>query len=141
MPSSGADHSHVGHADGACSARVRCSVGGRRLLFLWTGDLELLRSPACNRFVELAGPGRRPVTLHVDDEWLGLGAALPIPLYIGKAADSLAKRAGQHLRLTDLRTTPVFEGYRKQPRPTTSCQVRAGVEHLFPTLTDHETSC
>jgi hypothetical protein len=104
--------------------------------FWWTGDLTLLQSPGCNRFIELVGPGQRPVTLHIDDEWLGLAAALPIPLYIGKAADSLAKRVGQHLRLTDVRTTPVFEGYRKQPRPTTSCQVRAGVEHLFPALTD-----
>lgn len=104
--------------------------------FWWTGDLELLRSPACNRFVELVGPGRRPVTLHIDDEWLGIGAALPIPLYVGKTADSLAKRVTQHLRLSDVRTTPVFEGYRKQPRPTTSCQVRAGIEHLFPAMGD-----
>lgn len=104
--------------------------------FWWTGDLSLLRSPACNRFIDLAGPAQRRVTLHMDDEWLGIGAGLPIPLYVGKAADSLAKRVKQHLRLTDVRTTPVFEGSRKQPRPTTSCQVRAGVEHLFPAMED-----
>ena len=38
------------------------------------------------------------------------------------------------LRLQEDRTTPLFEGYRKQRRPTTSCQARAGVEHLFPKL-------
>jgi hypothetical protein len=104
--------------------------------FWWTGDVAILRSPECNRHVELAGPGQRPVTLHIDDEWLGIAAGLPIPLYVGKTADSLTKRVGQHLRLQDVRTTPVFEGHRKQKRPTTSCQVRAGVEHLFPAMQD-----
>lgn len=100
--------------------------------FWWTGELDLLRGGECNRDIELVGPGRRPVTLRIDDEWLGLDANLPIPLYVGKTADSLASRVGQHLRLKDDRTTPLFEGTKKQPRPTTSCQLRAGIEHLFP---------
>lgn len=94
----------------------------------------LLRDEACNRHIELTGPDGRPVTIHVDDEWLGLSADLPLPLYVGKTADSLAKRVGQHLRLSEARTTPRFEGVKKQPRPTTSCQLRAGVEHLFPQM-------
>jgi hypothetical protein len=102
--------------------------------FWWTGDLDRLRDPGCNRHVELAGPGGRPVTIHIDDEWLGIAAGLPLPLYVGKTADSIAKRIGQHLRLTDSRTTPLFEGFKKQPRPTTSCQLRGGVEHLFPRM-------
>jgi hypothetical protein len=96
----------------------------------------MLRDRACNRTIELAGPGGRAVTIHLDDEWLGLAAQLPLPLYVGKTADSISKRVGQHLRLADIRTTPLFEGYRKQPRPTTSCQLRAGVEHLFPQMAD-----
>lgn len=32
----------------------------------------------------------------------------------------------------DMRTLPLGEGPAKQRRPTTSCQLRAGVEHLFP---------
>ncbi len=32
------------------------------------------------------------------------------------------------------RVTPLFEERRKQRRPTTSCQARAGVEHLFPRM-------
>jgi hypothetical protein len=102
--------------------------------FWWTGDLRRLMSSECNRHIELHGPGGRPITLHIDDEWLGIRAALPIPLYVGKNADSIAKRVGQHLRLKDDRITPLFEGFRKQRRPTTSCQARAGVEHLFPKM-------
>ena len=104
--------------------------------FWWTGQLTLLRSPECNRHVELAGPAGRPVTLHFDDEWLGLQTELPIPLYVGKTADNLHKRVNSHLMLSRGRVTPLFEGHRKQERPTTSCQVRAGVEHLFPALVD-----
>jgi hypothetical protein len=102
--------------------------------FWWTGGPEALRRPDCNRHIELHGPGGRPVLLHLDDEWLGLQTGLPVPLYVGKNADSIAGRVGQHLMLKQARITPMFEGARKQERPTTSCQARAGVEHLFPKL-------
>ena len=111
-------------------------VQGGVYCFWWTGNLDLLRSPECNRHIELVGPGQRRVVIHIDDDWLGIAADLPVPLYVGKTADSIAKRIGQHLRITDRRTTPLFEGFRKQPRPTTSCQLRAGVEHLFPSMED-----
>src|SRR5260370_36117801 len=104
--------------------------------FWWTESPDLLSGPDCNRHIELHGPGGRPVALHLDDEWLGLRTGLPIPLYVGKNADSIGKRVGQHLRLQDDRVTPLFEGYRKQARPTTSCQARAGIEHLFPQMPD-----
>lgn len=102
--------------------------------FWWTGKLDLLCEPSCNRRIELHGPGGRSIILHLDDEWLGIDTGLPIPLYVGKAADSISKRIGQHLMLKNDRVTPTFEGHRKQKRPTTSCQARAGVEHLFPKL-------
>jgi hypothetical protein len=70
----------------------------------------------------------------MDDEWLGFETALPIPLYVGKTAGSIGERISQHLILSQDRLTPTFEGHRKQDRPTTSCQARAGVEHLFPSL-------
>ena len=118
----------------------RALLGGRLprvggvYCFWWTGASDRLTSDECNRHIELHGPGGRPVALHIDDEWLGIRTGLPIPLYVGKNADSIAKRVRQHLRLQEDRTTPLFEGYRKQRRPTTSCQARAGVEHLFPKL-------
>jgi hypothetical protein len=102
--------------------------------FWWTGPLAMLRPESCNRHIELAGPGGSAVGIYIDDEWLGINADLPIPLYVGKTAHSVAKRIAQHVRITDLRTTVMFEGTKKQPRPTTSCQLRAGVEHLFPQL-------
>lgn len=104
--------------------------------FWWTGDLGRLSAPDCNRKIELHGPGGRPVSLHLDDEWLGIRTGLPIPLYVGKNADGIANRVVQHLRLQDDRVTAMFEGYKKQDRPTTTCQARAGVEHLFPQLTN-----
>jgi len=108
--------------------------------FWWTGAPALLRGDACNRTLELHGPGGRPVRIEMDDRWLGLDTDLPIPLYVGKTAGSLAKRIGQHLRLgSGKRMMPMGEDAGKQPRPTTSCQLRAGVEHLFPRESDTRT--
>lgn len=99
--------------------------------FWWTGPAELLESR--NQNLALHGPGGREVTLKIDDEWLGLSADLPIPLYIGKTASNLSNRVGQHLMLGNegciLKNTG---GAKKLKAPTTSCQLRAGIEHLFP---------
>lgn len=119
----------------ALSPRALPAHGGV-YVFWWTGDLSLLSSPDCNRDLILVGPKSRPVHLRIDDEWLGLSASLPIPLYVGKTADSLASRVGKHLRLKDVRMLPIGGGPNKADRPTTSCQLRAGVEHLFPNVTD-----
>jgi hypothetical protein len=76
----------------------------------------------------------------MDDAWLGLETNLPIPLYVGKTAGSLAKRVGQHLRLgSGDRMLALGEDPAKQDPPTTSCQLRAGVEHLFPQEKDSRT--
>ena len=108
--------------------------------FWWTGKRALLRSEGCNRMIELHGPGGRRVPIEMDDEWLGLDTELPVPLYVGKTANSLAKRIGQHLRLGSRdRMLPLGEDAAKQSRPTTSCQLRAGVEHLFPQEPDTRT--
>lgn len=105
------------------------AVGGV-YAFWWTGCPELL----ANRNIELVldGPNRREVHITIDDEWLGLNTNLPIPLYVGKNADSLSSRIGKHLRLKDTRMLPLAGGVKKAKRPTTSCQLRGGIEHLFP---------
>jgi hypothetical protein len=98
--------------------------------FWWTGERAMLKER--DRLLALHGPGGRIVTIEIDDEWLGLDTDLPVPLYVGKTAGSLAKRVGQHLRLgSGDRMLPPGEDAAKQPHPTTSCQLRAGVEHLF----------
>jgi hypothetical protein len=76
------------------------------------------------------------VPLRIDDQWFGLDTGLPIPLYVGKTADSIAKRVGLHLRLSAQRTLPSGGGAKKAQAPTTSCQLRAGVDHLFPNEAD-----
>ena len=106
--------------------------------FWWTGPLDLLRDEAV-RSISLHGPGGRQVGLQFDDEWLGLSTDLPVPLYVGKTAASIAKRIGQHLRLKEKRMLPRGQSLRKKKRPTTSCQLRAGVEHIFPHERDTRT--
>jgi hypothetical protein len=86
-----------------------------------------------NQNLVLHGPGGREVTLKINDDWLGLVAGLPIPLYVGKTAYNLSKRVGQHLKLgSDGRILKHTGSAKKQKAPTTSCQLRAGIEHLFP---------
>ena len=104
--------------------------------FWWTGGKRLLLSSACNRRLELVGPGGQGVTLKIDDEWLGLSTNLPIPLYVGKTASGISRRVGQHLMLGGERILPLGGGAKKAKRPTTSCQLRAGIEHLFPDQED-----
>ena len=117
----------------ALQPRKLPAVGGV-YCFWWTGDVKQLQSPECSRTIVLHGPNARPVELAFDDEWLGLHMNAPIPLYIGKTADSIVKRVGLHLTLKRERVIAVFHELRKQKRPTTSCQLRAGIDQLFQTL-------
>ena len=93
----------------------------------------MLLSNECRRKLTLSGPKGRDVHVEFDEDWLGTATGYPIPLYVGKSADSIAKRAGLHLLLKSPRAMPVFSGTHKQKRPTTSCQVRAGIaqRHSF----------
>ncbi len=104
--------------------------------FWWTGSQKLLRSKQCNRDLVLHGPGGSEVHLLIDNQWLGLGTKLPIPLYVGKSARNISKRVGQHLMLSRARIFPKGKHIKKQKAPTTSCQLRAGIEHLFPEAAD-----
>jgi len=90
-----------------------------------------------NPAINLRGPGGRTVELFVDREWLGLDADLPIPLYVGKNAQSISTRIGQHLLLgTKKKVIPAELGSQRHKPPTTTCQLRAGIEHLFPGVID-----
>ena len=105
-------------------------------VFWWTQNMDLLNEPECNRDLVLHGPVGKDVALRIDDEWLGLDTELPIPLYVGKTAVGLNKRTGQHLMLSRERILPLGGGALKAKPPTTSCQLRAGIEHLFPAVKD-----
>jgi hypothetical protein len=104
--------------------------------FWWTGRSAILKSKKRNRFLELKGPGGEPVSLKIDDAWLGIDTNLPIPLYVGKNAANISKRIGQHLRLKERRVISTGGSARKKKAPTTTCQLRAGFDHFFPSEED-----
>jgi len=104
--------------------------------FWWTGSQKLLRSKQCNRDLVLYGPAGSEVHLLIDNHWLGLKTGLPIPLYVGKSARNISKRVGLHLKLGSQRLLRRGKRVRKQKAPTTSCQLRTGIEHLFPMVVD-----
>ena len=116
----------------------RCALPdhGGVYVFWWTGEISLLTSRSCNRSLALTGPGGSYVALHIDDSWLGIQTGLPIPLYVGKSDAGIAKRIGLHLCLSQARILPRGGGAKKAKPPTTSCQLRAGIEHLFPNERD-----
>lgn len=99
--------------------------------YWWVGDMKALA--AATRSLTLHGPGGSDVEVEFDDEWMALGAGGPVPLYVGKTAKSLRKRMGQHLLLGTAGRVLTSKGRKKPKAPTTSCQVRSGVERLFPT--------
>lgn len=99
--------------------------------YWWVGALAVLAQ--MERRVIFHGPGGRDVEVVVDEEWLGLAAGQPVPLYVGKTADSIRRRMGLHLKLGSRgRLLGRGGGLRKAKAPTTSCQLRAGIERLFP---------
>ncbi len=117
----------------------RCGLAAGKLpkcggvyAFWWTGDANLFRSKGCQRTWLLPGPKGRTVFLEIDDEWLALDTGLPIPLYVGKCADDLASRIGQHLRLGTAQLRVGRKRKHLDRGPTTSCQLRAGIENFFP---------
>ena len=112
------------------------AVGGV-YTFWWAGPTKLLRTS--HRDLALVGPGGRIINLHINDDWFGLNTELPVPLYVGKTAANLQKRIGQHLLLKKERALPLYKGAEKAKPPTTSCQLRAGIDHLFPTEGDTRT--
>lgn len=106
-------------------------------VFWWTGTPERLSQR--NRRIVLKGPGKRPVAFLFDDEWLGTETGYPVPLYVGKTTSGIKRRIGQHLMLSAKRILPLGENGEKAKAPTTSCQLRAGVEHFFQTEDDTRT--
>jgi hypothetical protein len=96
--------------------------------FWWLGSRKLLMNAQCN--VTLKGPGEKPIYLRYDD-WFP--AELPhCPLYIGKSTN-LKKRISQHILIkTKSRIYPKTKNFEKVKPKTSSCQLRTGIEHIFP---------
>lgn len=105
--------------------------------FWWTGDKEFFKR-TINRKLPVKGPGGTNVTLEIDDNWIDSYEDGEICLYIGKNNSSIKSRVGQHLRLDSKRDTKVNSKpvslFRKAV--TTSCQLKNGIEKLFPQTED-----
>jgi hypothetical protein len=97
-------------------------------VFWWLGNKELLMNS--NRNQVLKGPGEKPVPITFEDWW---PEYLEHPcLYVGKTTN-IKKRFSLHLKRGckgRLHTIPKTN--EKQKAVTTSCQLRYGIEHLFP---------
>jgi len=96
--------------------------------FWWMGSRRKLMQANLN--IRLAGPGGEKKDVEYQD-WRPDGIDYPC-LYVGRTTN-LRKRFGQHL----LRGTPerahkrLDENDKAKPK-TTTCQLRFGIEHVFP---------
>ena len=81
--------------------------------------------------ITLKGPGGELITLKYET-WFPKGLSY-IPLYVGKTT-KLKSRISQHLLQNKFpgRVHAKPENHRKVKPKTTSCQLRAGIEHIFP---------
>lgn len=96
--------------------------------FWWIGERQRLL--AANRRVILKGPGGQPVEVEYRDWW---PQELPYPcLYVGKSTN-IRKRFSLHIKRgsSDRLHASHPENHKVEPN-TTSCQLRWGIEHIFP---------
>lgn len=96
--------------------------------FWWIAErAELL---AGNRHIVLKGPRELPVDVEYKD-WWPEDLAYPC-LYVGKSTN-LKKRFALHIKRGSLgRLHAPLPGNKKAKPNTTSCQLRFGIEHVFP---------
>lgn len=112
-----------------CSGRkIELPTGPGIYAFWWLHDLEALLNS--NRKIALAGPGGKVVGVEYQDWW---PKDLTYPcLYVGKTT-SIRKRFSLHLkRGCPGRLHEALPENRKAKPNTTSCQLRWGIEHIFP---------
>lgn len=96
--------------------------------FWWVGGRDQLM--ASNRHIVLRGPRGQPVDVEYKDWW---PSDLPFPsLYIGKSTN-ICKRFSLHIKRDC--SSRLHESHPlnwKASPATTSCQLRWGIEHIFP---------
>ena len=96
--------------------------------FWWVGSKDKLMSS--NRHIVLKGPKNLPVGVEFKDWWPD---ELIYPcLYVGKSTN-IKKRFCLHIKRKSFgRLHQSMPGNRKAKPNTTSCQLRFGIEHIFP---------
>ncbi|MDD5272995.1 MAG: hypothetical protein PHU14_09780 [Methylovulum sp.] len=100
--------------------------------FWWVAPKENLI--AGNKHIVLKGPNGRPVDVEYKDWW---PKELVYPcLYVGKSTN-IKKRFKQHIMLgTAHRLHEPSLGNKKAKPHNTTCQLRFGIEHVFPSETN-----
>lgn len=96
--------------------------------FWWLGEKTTLMQ--ANRHIVLKGPKELPVNVEYKDWW---PPELAYPcLYVGKSTN-IKKRFSLHIKRGSTgRLHEAQDGNRKAKPCTTSCQLRFGIEHVFP---------
>lgn len=96
--------------------------------FWWVGQKEELMKG--NRHIVLKGPGEKPVDVEYRDWW---PQELQYPcLYVGKSTN-IKKRFSLHIKRGSPQRLHTFNADNSKTKPvTTSCQLRFGIEHVFP---------
>ncbi len=96
--------------------------------FWWMGKKSILISS--NKKIRVKGPGGKYVVVEYKD--LFPKEITYIPLYIGKTTN-LKRRISEHLLFgTSERAHCCSKNFKKVKPRTTSCQLRSGIEHIFP---------
>lgn len=96
--------------------------------FWWVGQKTELM--AGNRHIVLKGPNERPVNVEYRD-WWPLELVYPC-LYVGKSTN-IKKRFSLHIKRGSPGRLHHAQPDNHKSKPcTTSCQLRFGIEHVFP---------
>ena len=104
--------------------------------FWWRHSAEHFVDSIQNPKLHFHGPGGNPLSYKIDRAGLTLADNGRLPLYVGKAYSSIAKRIGQHMTLGTPRSVPQDQCYGVAGRRTTSCQVRDRLDRLYPYVED-----
>ena len=96
--------------------------------FWWIGELQVLLDS--NRTMKVKGPGGNPQNIYLGDWWPD---DLHYPcLYVGRSTN-LRQRIQRHVMASKVeRLHHIPSDGTKQKPETTTCQLRYGIEHIFP---------
>ena len=96
--------------------------------FWWVASKAQLM--AANQYIVLNGPNQQPVDVEYEDWW---PPELQYPcLYVGKSTN-IRKRFALHIKQGSAVCLRQAHSGHVKPRPSvTTCQLRFGIEHIFP---------
>lgn len=109
--------------------------GGGVYCFWWVSNQHPLHVNEYLYDIPLIGPGGEVVHLPVENDYFLRTNNGAIPLYVGKTS-GLSNRFGQHLMLGTEKTQRYVNYNTPLKRRNSSCQLRHGLDMLFPETDD-----